>query len=110
MDGDGSADPAGGCHGRTATPSKRSRPVSVPNQRYPSCVCANATICAGTKPSRIFHAVCVLADVERGVQRERRRRVSQQTDHHQCADGENASWSCPPRHAAHHIDRDDDRP
>ena len=74
------------------------------------CLCERDNLRGNEALADLPRCVCVLADVERGVQRERRRRVSQQTDHHRCAEGENASWSCPPRHAAHHIDRGDDGP
>src|SRR4029077_1479472 len=54
----GRGSPAGGSQGTARTPSKRSKPNSVPSQRYPSGVCAIAWIWPLVKPSRTFHAVC----------------------------------------------------
>src|SRR5262249_23118388 len=48
----------GGCHGTARTPSKRSKPNSVPSQIYPSGVCAMAQTAPLKKPSRTVQAVC----------------------------------------------------
>src|ERR1700739_4270949 len=50
--------PAGGCHARAPTPWRRNNPNSVPSHRYPSGVCAIASIAPLVKPSRTLHAVC----------------------------------------------------
>src|SRR5215469_16717394 len=54
----GSCSPPGGCHGTGRTPSKRSRPNSVPSQRYPSGVWAIKWSSPLLKPSRTFHDLC----------------------------------------------------
>src|SRR5260221_5300571 len=49
--------PGGGCQRTFRIPSKRSKPNSVPSQRYPSGVWAIEVTLPLEKPSRIFHDV-----------------------------------------------------
>jgi hypothetical protein len=63
MEVPGNFSPAGGSNLVNRTPSKRYKPEAVPNHKYPSVVCASATIEAGA-PSRSVQDVwtnCVIA-------------------------------------------------
>ena len=54
----GSGSSPRGCQRTVRTPSNRSRPDSVPSQRYPSGVWAIDDTGLLKKPSRIVQAVC----------------------------------------------------